>query len=635
MSGIVGIFHRDGKPVDPADLTRMVDAIAHRGPDGCAIWHDGPIGFGHRMLWTTPESLHETLPLYRSDADVAITADARIDNRDELMEALGIRQYPDKVVTDSELILEAYLKWGEHSPEKLLGDFAFAIWDGRKKQLFCARDHTSIKPFFYCCTNNLFIFGSEIKALFALNRIPVRVDPNGIIRYLEASFEDKINTLYQNVFRLTEATSLAVSSLNLVRHIYWTLDATRELSLKSDKEYEESLLSLFKEAIECRLRSVYPVGSCLSGGLDSSSIVCVARDLLKKKNRMSPLHTFSAVFPGLAAEYPSISEYKYMESVINQGGLCPHFVPTDISPIKDTDKIMWVYDGPNPHFNIYIHWALVQAASQNNVRILLSGTDGDTTISYGIEHLIQLARTFKWMSLHQEIKQLSRVLKASTRTIFIEYVASSFIPTFLLAMWRKVIKKTQIRWNFKQIIRQQYRNRNWLWYLDDIKNACQMVMRSPRYGHVDNLTAGMILMAPEIIDRAAGMFSVEMRYPFYDKRLREYCVSLPYDQKLKSGWTRSILRRAMKDFLPEEVLYRTGKGNLLPNLLLKLGHDEKETIQEIFMRHESLLTQYIDHATFKAACNRFFSDPINYSKEAYAVFLTYNLLLWLSKMHFK
>ena len=165
MSGIIGIHYLDGRPVDRENLTKMVDILAHRGPDGADIWVDGCVGLGHRMLWTTPESLIEKLPLENQRGDLVITADARIDNRDELIAALQINNRPSDKVVDSELILAAYEKWGEDCPEHLLGDFAFAIWDERRELLFCARDHFGVKPFYYYFANNTFAFGSEIKAL--------------------------------------------------------------------------------------------------------------------------------------------------------------------------------------------------------------------------------------------------------------------------------------------------------------------------------------------------------------------------------------------------------------------------------------------------------------------------------------
>ncbi|MDQ3661541.1 MAG: asparagine synthetase B, partial [Actinomycetota bacterium] len=138
MSAIVGVFHPDGRMVDRGTVGKMLESIAHRGPDGSGEWTEGSVGLGHRMLHTTPESLHEKLPLAKRN--FVITADARIDNREELLKALGFTDGPNKKVSDSELILGAYERWGERCPERLLGDFAFVVWDMRRRTVFCARD---------------------------------------------------------------------------------------------------------------------------------------------------------------------------------------------------------------------------------------------------------------------------------------------------------------------------------------------------------------------------------------------------------------------------------------------------------------------------------------------------------------
>jgi asparagine synthase (glutamine-hydrolysing) len=149
MSGIAGLYYLDGQPVGCPDLERMVFRLAHRGPDGMGIWHGGPVELGHRMLWTTPESLQEQCPLVSLSGDLGLTTDARVDNRDELVTALGWSDGLRGGITDSRLILAAYKKWGTSCPAKLLGDFAFTIWDSHNRRLFCVRDHFGIRPFYY------------------------------------------------------------------------------------------------------------------------------------------------------------------------------------------------------------------------------------------------------------------------------------------------------------------------------------------------------------------------------------------------------------------------------------------------------------------------------------------------------
>ncbi len=284
MSGIVGLYYLDSQLAQPEVLRRMLEAVAHRGSDGADIWYKDSVGLGHRLLWTTRESLLENMPEASEDDNFVITADARIDNRDELINLLELNN-PDKI-TDSQIILAAYQKWGDDCPDKLLGDFAFAIWNQKQQKLFCARDHFGVKPFYYYSSESVFAFASEIKAIFALSEIPRIINEERIGDYLIGNFEDLTITSYKNVFRLPPASRMTVSPESINVESYWSLDPSKETRFSSDEEYAAKFLEIFTEAVRCRLRSFSNVGSMLSGGLDSSSITCLARKLLPEEKQL-------------------------------------------------------------------------------------------------------------------------------------------------------------------------------------------------------------------------------------------------------------------------------------------------------------------------------------------------------------
>ncbi|MCC7354739.1 MAG: lasso peptide isopeptide bond-forming cyclase, partial [Anaerolineae bacterium] len=366
MSAIAGIYSIDGKPVAPNDLERMAESLAHRGSDRQGLWHKGPVGLVHRMLWTTPESLHERLPLIDGTGDLVLTADARIDNRDELVKALGLASSLSDEFSDSELILGAYQKWGERCPEQLLGDFAFAIWDAKRQHLFCARDPMGVRPFYYHHSALLFVFASEIKALHCLSQVPRLLNEMRVADYLVRLFEDRAITFYRDILRLPAAHSLIVARGGEIRlRRYWALDPSREVRLRSDDEYAEAFLGLFTEAVRCRTRSAFPVGSTLSGGVDSSSVACTARRVLTAAGKQT-LHTFSAIFPGLPEKVlPLIDERRYMSAVLAMGGFESHYVHADrLSPLTDLDKVLWHMDEAFLAPNLYMHWALYRAAQE-------------------------------------------------------------------------------------------------------------------------------------------------------------------------------------------------------------------------------------------------------------------------------
>jgi len=314
MSAITGIFYRDGRDVGPDQIKKMNKTLLYRGKDGSAVWVDGSVAFGHQMLHTTNESIHEKLPFKDESSGLLITSDARIDNREELAPKLKLQNSKD--VPDSFFILKAYQKWGEKCPEKLLGDFAFAIWDTENEKLFCARDHMGVKPFYYYLSDNAFFFATEIKALLTNLEVKYSLNEIKVAYFLSDINHDREITFYENILRLPAANALEVNFDTFKLEKYWELDPNKRIVLKSESEYSNSFLEIFNNAVKCRLRSAFPLGSLLSGGLDSSSIVCAAREILLK-NGGYPLKTFSLIFEDTAEAVDRC----YIDFGLRKGGL--------------------------------------------------------------------------------------------------------------------------------------------------------------------------------------------------------------------------------------------------------------------------------------------------------------------------
>jgi asparagine synthase (glutamine-hydrolysing) len=283
MSGFITIVHRDQQLVDPSVLQRMVSAIHHRGPDRQSAWHNHHVGMGHLLLATTRHATGEVMPAERDSGRLLITGDLRLDDREELWRDLSHTECFDPDTPDSCLILESYERWGADCPSHLLGDFAFVIWDSRAQQIFAARDPFGIKPFYYHYSEKLFAAASEIKALLAIETIGQNLDETWLADYLAVLDLDGETTIYKDIKCLLPATRMIVNRHGMTQSRYWDLDSERELHFKSDREYLDAFRELFFKAVDRRLRSNYPVGAYLSGGLDSSSIVCVARNLMRRR----------------------------------------------------------------------------------------------------------------------------------------------------------------------------------------------------------------------------------------------------------------------------------------------------------------------------------------------------------------
>jgi asparagine synthase (glutamine-hydrolysing) len=659
MSAIAGVWRLDNSPAERPELNRMLDVLAHRGPDVSSVWLEDSVGLGHRMLWTTPESLTETLPLQMNS--LVITADARIDNRDDLFRLFDVVDS----LSDSELILMAYRRWGEQCVEKLLGDFAFAIWDGSEQRLFCARDHFGIRPFVYFRSANVFAFASEIKALLTLPFVPRRINEAKLASYLIEDFDDKENTFYADIYRLPPAHSLVITPEKLHLQTYWTLsDRTYQAS---DKEYAEGFFDIFKEAVRCRTRSVYPVGALLSGGLDSSSVVAVARDLIPSQAGGGVLRTFTADFPDVARA----DERRFVDAVLAQGNVESFRIcASELSPLYDKERMCGHFDEPIPVPNLFMQWALYEVAQQQHIRVLLTGLDGDTAVSHGWARLVDLASQRDWDRLVTETKSAASLLGAPDEAILRYWVypylmdlskhfhfialaqlISRLHNDFLISR-KRVLYTYGIRpWipGWLRRLRRRSLAPSFSLHNSIINNsfARQQGIRSEqRFLHRKRLEAfpekeayrhrvynGLVTLAFEVQNISAFAFGMESRQPFYDKRLIEYSASLPADQKMNQGWTRVVLRRAMEGRLPPEVQWRQQKAFLGMHFISALLEHERAVIDDVLVNNPGHLERFIDCDNLQEVIRQYIEDPKD--RSATTVWAALMLGLWLRRGTFE
>ncbi len=624
MSGIVGIYNLNGRPVERTEIQRMLGSIAHRGPDGSGIWTDGPVGLGHRMLWTTPESLQEKLPLTSKSGDLVITADARIDNREELIPTLDLNGRPRETITDSEIILAAYEKWGEKCPEKLLGDFAFAIWDKGRQIVFCARDHFGVKPFYYHRSEKILAFASEIKGILHVSDVPRRLNELAVGYFLARIVEDKAITFYEGILRLPPGQTMTIDHGKISINSYWSLDPTRKLKLGSNDEYAEAFREIFKEAVRCRLRSAFPVGSMLSGGLDSSSIVCMARRLLSQ-NGNNQFHTFSWVFDNVF----ECDERFYIDKVLAQGDLHSHYIHADkISPLADLDRVFSHEDEPFLGPNLFMTWNLYGTAKKTGVRVLLDGEDGDTTVSYGIAFLRELARSKQWSALMTEVKELAKRLDRSQRRIIWNQVIKPITPQIVRRTWQSLRRLSKPSWAENTIINPGFAEHlNLQFHIHKLDEKWSTPAITEQEDHWRGLTSGIIPYTFDWVDRAANAFYLEPRYPFFDKRLAEFCLALPPEQKLNHGWTRMVMRRAMASILPTEIQWRNWKSDLSPNFTYCLLTFEKEHLEDLFRNNSQILKPYVNLIALRKVFCRYLEQKMG--NDAFTVWIAVTLALWL------
>lgn len=585
MSGIVGIVRLDGDDADDGDLADATAKLDHRGGDDSGFATDGIAGLGLQRRYTTPEEVHEDTPV--ETERYLLTADARVDNRTELRRELDLDT--DDVVTDADLIIGAYDRWGRRCPERLVGAYAFALWDREAQRLFCARDHAGFKPFYYAETDDIFTFASECGPLLESEEVSDGIDEIAVGDFLVGFAKDEGRTFHTDIQRLPPAHSAVVGTDRIEFDQYWSLDPSRELPPATPEEYVSGFRERFKEAVRCRLRRPgdREVGSTLSGGLDSSSIACTANDLLDY-----PLPTFSLVFD----EVSESDESEYIRAVLDAGTFDDHDVHGDAhSPMEDLDEMLERVRAPFIANNLFLHWELYRSAEANDVPILLDGFGGDQAVSHGMERLTDLARSGQPLKLFQESRWYAERFDRDLSRVLFEEVASPLAPGPVRHIWRHLVTTTDPVARHSDVVDPGFAERIGL--DERIRSFEEPPASDPRTRHYQRVTSGLESHNFELADVCAATFGVEPRYPFYDRRLMEYCLALPARVKLRDGWRRWVLRAAMAGTVPPAVRNRTTKGNLGVVFFEKLRSEDSEKLRNPVKNCEDLTT-YVDVTEF-------------------------------------
>ncbi|HEY7472278.1 MAG TPA: asparagine synthase-related protein [Gemmatimonadota bacterium] len=632
MSGIFGLWRLDGRPVERDALDAMSRRLDHRGPDGAGAWRSGPVGIGQRMLRTTPEAERETLPLETAGGALVLTSDARLDNRPELVAALGLTGPPGDP-TDADLILASYRAWGERCAERWIGDFAVAIWDASLRRLFCVRDPFGLKPFYYHhAPGRLFAFASEVEALLALTEVPDEINDYEVARHVQIPLGgDASTTYFAHIRRLLPAHALAITERSVVPRRYWQPDPARELKLADDGAYADALREVFVEAVRCRVRSRTPVASMLSGGIDSAAVTCVAADLLEREGG-PPLQALSAVFPSA----PESDERVFIESVLDRYPIVPHFFAADAAdPIADIDRINRLVGGANWGGNLYLNWVLYGAAARSGARVVLDGFDGDTTVSHGTGYLSELAMSGRWLKLapmsiaysrrrgRPVVPDLVSLVRLGVRHPTRETAAGSLV--------RRLRRRDPPRPAPPGVLADRHRLLN----ADFAARFAERVVTDPdppeteREFHLRKLSGLALLEGIGWLEACAAGCGAEVRLPFCDVRLVELCLSFPADQKLRRGWTRYVMRRSMEGILPAAIQWRRGKSSLHQGREKAWRANQNGRIETLLAHPTPTVTRYLDPVRVLELHRRSLAGETDGREDA-ALWRALSLALWLS-----
>lgn len=556
MCGIAGVLSPE-KNVSPEVLKKMAASLAHRGPDGEAVWTnaDGAVGFAHRRLSILDLSDDGRQPMHSADSRFTIVFNGEIYNYLEIREQLEKKGCRFRSRCDTEVLLAAFQEKGEQCLDELDGMFAFAVWDERERKLFCARDRFGEKPFNYAFYDGAFFFASEIKALRAAG-VPSQVSEKMLFNFLARSFmqnpSDLSETFFENVKKLKPAHYFYISPdrPQARQQKYWDIDPRNIDRQIGESEAAEKFRNLFDRSVERRLRSDVPVGSSFSGGLDSSLVVCTIDEL--KKGRSIPQATFSARFPGFAKD-----EGRFMQIVIERANVRPHFVfPDEQGLIDDLEKLFYHQEEPFPSASIYAQFCVMRLAKEAGVTVLLDGQGADELLAgykpYFFDYFDELRKTDRrlWAAerrFHRRIHSGADGAEQKLKTA-LKY----FLPRPL----KTKIAVAADRFDLAGFLDRDFFAAQIENYFSPPPDAKRETLADALYadafgGNLENLL--------RFADRNSMAHSREVRLPFLSRELAEFLFSLPAHFKIRNGVTKYIMREAFRDRLPAEIAARQDK----------------------------------------------------------------------------
>jgi asparagine synthase (glutamine-hydrolysing) len=573
MCGIAGILSAD--KCYKASLKQMTDAISHRGPDGEGQWLDenAMVALGHRRLSIIDLSDNAAQPMHSIDGRYTIVFNGEIYNYVELKEPLVKAGHKFKNESDTEVLLKLYELEGEKCLQKLDGMFAFAIWDNSEKTLFCARDRFGEKPFYYHYqASKKFLFASEMKAIFTQG-VDKGINNEMLYNFIQSSFyitspTDRSLTFYNSIKKLPPGHFLKLNKdLELKISQYWSLDKTEIDPSISFEQAKEKYVDLFYSSIKRRLRSDVPVGSSLSGGLDSSSIVCAINDLNKEKKIKQ--NTFSARFANFHRD-----EGNYIQKVIDKTNVEPFFTwPDEEGFLRDFDKLCYHQEEPFPSASIYAQYCVMQKAKEEGVTVLLDGQGADEILG-GYEYYFDFYLRSLYLSDPSEYKKQLHEFRNLHKHI--QFPDLTEVPVAV----KPIIKERSLTDKVKDVIRPAYKMINPGKYK-------RIMERIPVPGFFDkeftaqfhkNISYDFLYHGTDLngylkysvttnnledllrfCDRNSMAHSREVRLPFLNHELVEFLFTLPDSYKLHNGWSKYIMRETMKTILPDEITWRVDK----------------------------------------------------------------------------
>jgi len=562
MSGLVGVWNLDGRPLDPTVLSLMSASLQHRGPDGEGRWLTGSLGVACQHLWVTPEETDEIQPLV-GRSGVVLGLDGRLDNREQLLAALRL----PRAASDATCALAAYETWNDSFAERLNGDFAIVVFDQRQRRLLLVRDAIGVRPLYYFRSQCLFAFGSEIKALLAHPDIPTDPEDEGLADFMLTSsrpVDRQEITCFAGVMAVVPSHMILVTPERVVARRYWDFDVAREIRLGSFEDYVEGFRERFAEAVRRRIRSRHPVTISVSGGLDSSSIFCQANTLRHRGTAMASGPEIAGI-SYIGAEGSEADERRYLRDIERQYDITIERFPIEplLGVVDGVDEQIRANEAPFLDYMWRVTRELHRRATARGSRVLLSGQWGDQVL-FSSAYLVDLCRRLAWRKILRHRREYARWFGAEeTRVLahrFLLDLGRHYIPTLLVP---------PLKWVRRRVLGVE---RPRPWFAESfLGRGLRFAGRPAAIGSgFHSAQARSIYLEArskyhvhcmEWNNKTCALHGLDAAFPFLDRDLLAFLMAVPGEMQNRNGVPRALLREAMRGVLPDTLRARTWKAD--------------------------------------------------------------------------
>jgi len=607
MGAIAGIRAMNGAPVPSGALARMSTVLAHRGPVGEALWVEGGAGLVHRRDRIEPPVSTAGQPLADPSGRYRIVLSGRVFNWRELAASLA-RSDPDRAPPRGclETLLRDYLARGTTAFAQWNGGFACAIWDASEQRMLVARDHFGVKPLYYIVTPAHFVFASEIKALLAHPDITAAPDDRGIFDFLSVNRFLLLSgtTCYAGVRKLLPGHWIEVGPGGVREGAYWRIDPERKVDFSSDEERVEAVREIMVDAVRIRMPEGTPFGAALSGGFDSSSVVCLLADLLGRSDRTrTGFETFSYTFGTDDAD-----ETHLVDLVARHAGTTHHALPV-LQPdfFDDLDNVILANDGPVVESTALLLYKKKRLIGARGLPVSFSGIGGDELFQGQLDYFADLLRAGRLVQLVREIRAVHPIDPITGRPTSLRALVRAFALSPLWPQWMRRLRGTH----------------NGIPYPPDWI-AASLLGRAgvskelpdparPRFAsHYDQSCWDLFFYelvggSAHYHDCASAPFGVDTRFPLMDLRLVETMFATPRTWKYREGRVREMQKRAMAPYLPREVLEDHIKKDHHPTVIHFMQTALREPVRALLEGDQQLARAYVDWNSLRRHAEPFFS----------------------------